>query len=114
MFDINKVVTDHVNSIESRGVRDWLTKLNELDAFQFSIDGLAYYVVEEDACGLLAVSELRHILGVLEAIEAGFYKDFPAPREPVIKTRSNGGVICDNMNGPCSCGAWHKVGDADA
>lgn len=23
--------------------------------------------------------------------------------------KRNGGVICDNNNGPCACGAWHKI-----
>ena len=25
----------------------------------------------------------------------------------------NGGVICDNPNGPCACGAWHKEGEVN-
>lgn len=24
----------------------------------------------------------------------------------------NGGVQCDNWNGPCACGAWHNLAEA--
>jgi hypothetical protein len=25
-----------------------------------------------------------------------------------IKKKTNGGVVCDVVDGPCACGAWHK------
>lgn len=30
---------------------------------------------------------------------------------PDFEPRRNGGVICDNDDGPCACGAWHKPTD---
>lgn len=69
MFDINQAITDHINSIEEPGVRDWLTKLHEAKAFYFSVDAVAYYQYQQQDWGCLSYGEMKHILGVLKAIE---------------------------------------------
>ena len=104
MFDINQVITDHINSIEEPGVRDWLTKLHEAKAFTLGMGAEPIYHYQDEDYGCLTQGEMRRIFGVLEAIEKGLAVDAGL-------YRSNGGVLCDNLNGPCSCGAWHNGDD---
>jgi hypothetical protein len=75
-----------------------------------------------DLCEAVSGARLRHqtdqvdlvvsftFEGLIEIIKA---RQAKATQADPIGRRTNGGQVCDNDDGPCACGAWHKPTDAE-